>query len=79
MQCSDQAIQRYYQILTAYLGMAKQIEGCASEDKEFYQDVCFLFAEKMKAMQAELADQGFVLCQGNRQSPCENVAKRNKK
>lgn len=71
-QCSDKAIQRYYQLLTTYMAMTKQIENCAKEDREFYQDVCISFAEKMKVVQTELADQGFVLCQGNRPSPCEN-------
>ncbi|GAB4074595.1 hypothetical protein GCM10028778_20980 [Barrientosiimonas marina] len=69
---SERAIQRYYRVLTTYVHMASQIECCASEDKAFYQDVCVLLARKLKAMQAELTDQGFVLCQGKGQSfPCE--------
>ncbi|MEW9677925.1 hypothetical protein ABRT01_17515 [Lentibacillus sp. L22] len=79
MQCYDRLIQRYYHILTAYLAVAKWIESCDIEDKEFYQDICFLFADKIKFMQAEMADQGFVLCQGNRTSFCENEEKNNKK
>ncbi|MGM0941281.1 MAG: hypothetical protein ACQEWU_10010 [Bacillota bacterium] len=65
MQCYDQEIQRYYQVLTSYLSITKQIELCAREDKGFYQDVCFLFAGRIKAIQAELADKGIILCQGN--------------
>lgn len=77
MQCNDRLIQRYYHILMAYLAIAKQLENCTSEDKEFYQDVCSLFATKIKDMQVKLADQGFVLCKGRSKtsSPCENEAK----
>lgn len=64
-QCCEQTIQRYYQIFTDYTTIAKQIESCANEDKEFYQDICLLFAKKMKAMQDELTDRGFVFCQGS--------------
>ncbi len=70
---SERAIQRYYRVLRNYTHMASQIENCASEDKAFYQDVCVLLARKLKAMQAELTDQGFVLCQGKGHSlSCEN-------
>ncbi len=59
---SDQAIQRYQHIFTDYMNMSKKIENCAGEDKAFYQDICFLFATKMKDMQVELAKQGFIIC-----------------
>lgn len=73
---SERAINRYYCFLTAYTAMAKQIENCANEDEEFYQDVCFLLSTKIKAMQAELTDQGFVLCQGSSKPyPCEKEKK----
>lgn len=79
-QCSDQTIQRYYHVLTAYLDTAKQLEHCTSEDQEFYQDICYLFATKMKALQAELADHGLMICQHNNQpSSWESVVKKTKK
>lgn len=64
----ERAIQRYYRVLMTYVHMASQIECCASEDRAFYQDVCVLLARKLKAMQAELTNQGFVLCQGEKAS-----------
>jgi hypothetical protein len=66
MSCNDQTIQRYYRILTSYLAMTKEIETCNEEDKDFYQQVCLLFANKVKNIQAELADKGFILCQGKK-------------
>lgn len=73
---SERAIQRYYRVLRNYTHMASQIECCASEDKAFYQDVCVLLARKLKAMQTELTDQGYVLCQGRRQA-CLDEKRRN--
>ncbi|RYG70892.1 hypothetical protein [Lentibacillus cibarius] len=59
MICHEQAIQRYYRILTTYLTMAKHLDSCSREDEAFYQDMCVLLAKKIKAIQAELADNGF--------------------
>ncbi|TFJ92315.1 hypothetical protein [Lentibacillus salicampi] len=74
MECYEQAIQRYYSVLTSYLALAKRLETCCQEDTEFYQHVCLLFANKIKEMQAELADSGFVLCQrSNISVPCEET------
>lgn len=64
IQDSDQVIHRYHYILIDYLSMSRKIENCACEDKDFYQDICFLFATKMKDMQGELDKQGFVFCKG---------------
>lgn len=65
MKYVQQTINRYNQVLKIYLFLAQQIESCDSEDKAFYQDVCLLFAKKMKTMRAELAEQGLVLRQEN--------------
>lgn len=44
-----------------YLSISEQIDGCSEEDKEFYQNICLLYAKKIKDIQVELADQGIVL------------------
>lgn len=62
----EQVIQRYNHILIDYLNMSKQIDKCASEDKRFYQDICFLFATRLKDMQSKLLDKGFALCKRNK-------------
>lgn len=67
--CNEQAIQRYYLVLKSYLSISQQIGSCASEDREFYLDMCFLFATKIKEMQAELINQGFVLCHRQNKLP----------
>lgn len=67
----EREIKRYYHILGSYLDMAKQLDCCIVDDKEFYQDVCLLFADKVKSMRNQLTKQGGVICQDIKMSLCE--------
>lgn len=79
IHCNDRAVQRYYHVFKSYLSISKQLENCASQDRDFYLDICFLFATKIKEMQSELINQGFVLCDNHRKfPPHENIGKINK-
>lgn len=66
-----QAIQRYQRIFEDYIIMSQRIESCICEDKAFYQDVCLLFANKIKEIQEELSEQGFVLCRQSKEKTDE--------
>lgn len=61
MHNSAREIRRYHQILMAYMTVAKQVDHCVNEDKEFYQNICLLFATKIKSIQSELVRDGFII------------------
>lgn len=61
MERIQKNIDRYNQIVQIYLFLSQEIDNCACEDKSFYQDVCLMFAKKIKNIQAELEEMGVVL------------------
>lgn len=62
--CLDVSIQRYNSILKQYFLMAKLIDTCQPEDKDFYQNITLEFAKKLREIKLELNSEGLYTCLG---------------